>query len=209
MTTTTLPRIPFTASTSRTPLLRAGAPALLLGGPLAMVFHVLYGLGHGPTVVNEHGVVLGLTNDQWSQVGVTWRVLVLVGVLAVGALHTSRLARTATGLLVAGLVMSVVATWIWPLYAVATLLEFSGLACLAVAVVREGVLPRWAGRVLWLPVVAFLPLPLAPEAVISAEWTVRGFLLQSEDLIAAAVALAWSVLGLGLARASRPASQPV
>jgi hypothetical protein len=39
-------------------------PALLLGGPLALAFHVLYGLGHGPTIVNEHGVVLGLTNDQ-------------------------------------------------------------------------------------------------------------------------------------------------
>lgn len=209
MTTTTLrprtsPTSILSAAAPGRPLLqRAGVPALLLGGPLALAFHVLYGLGHGPTVVNEHGIVLGLTNDQWSQVGVSWRLLVLVGVLAVGSLHTSRLARTATGLLVGGLLVSMAATWIWPLYAAGTLLESSGMACLAVAVVRERVLPSWSGRVLWLPVLAFLPVPLAPEAVLSAEWTVAGFLLQSEDVLAASVAVAWVGLGLGLARARR------
>ena len=204
MTTTSLPTaIPTTAASRRSALLQAGVPALVVGGPLALVFHVLYGLGHGPTVVNEHGVVLGLTNDQWSQVAVTWRALVLVGVLAVASLHSSRLARTATGLLVAGLLLSVVATWVWPLYALATLLEFGGLACLAVAVVREGVLPRWSGLALGLPVLAFLPLPFAPSAVMSAEWTVAGVLLQSEDVIAAAVAAGWLALGLGLARVTR------
>jgi hypothetical protein len=201
MTTSTLStRITATAAPGRPLLQRAGVPALLVGGPLALVFHVLYGLGHGPTVINEHGVVLGLTNDQWSQVAVTWRVLVLVGVLAVGSLHTSRLARTATGLLVPGLLLSAVATWVWPLYAIGSLLEFGGLACLAVAVLREGVLPRWSGLALVAPVLAFLPVPLAPEAVISAEWTVGGFLLQSEDVIAACVAVGWLALGLGLAR---------
>jgi hypothetical protein len=138
MTTTTLPApLPSTASTNRSPLVRAGVPALLLGGPLGLVFHVLYGLGHGPTVVNEHGVVLGLTNDQWSYVGASSDALVLMGVLAVATLHTGRVARTATWLLAVGLVLSSAAAWVFPLFSLGALLEFAGMACLAVAVLRE------------------------------------------------------------------------
>jgi hypothetical protein len=178
-------------------------PALLLGGPLALVFHVPYGLGHGPTVVNEHGVVLGLTNDQWSYVGASWRALVLVGVLAVATVHTGRLARTATGLLTLGLVLSAAAAWVFPLYSLGALLEFAGLGCLAVAVLCERVLPRWCGIALALPVLAFLPVPLARDAVISAEWHVSGVLLQSTDVLATLVAAGWLALGLGVARVTR------
>ena len=183
-------------------LVRAGVPALLLAGPLSLAFHVLWSLGHGPTVVNEHGVVLGLTNDQWSRLGVSWRALAVVGVLAVGALHSSRMARTGTALLVSGLVLSALAAVVFPLYSLGALLEGAGLLCLARAVLQERVLPRWSGLVLALPVVVFLPLPLAPEAVTSAEWHVP-FLLQAEDLMAASLAAAWLVLGLGLTRRVR------
>jgi hypothetical protein len=157
MTTTTVPTaVPSTASGHRSRLLRAGAPALLLGGPLALA-----------------------------------------------TLHTGRLARTATWLLVVGLVLSAAAAWVFPLYSLGALLEFAGMACLTVAVLRQGVLPRWSGIAIGLPVLAFLPVPLWPDAVISAEWYLRGFLLQSGDVISACVAVGWSALGLGLARVTR------
>jgi len=39
--------------------------------------------------------------------------------------------------------------------------------------------------------------------VISAQWTLVGVLLQSEDLLPAAVAVGWTVLRLGLGRVVR------
>jgi hypothetical protein len=51
--------------------------------------------------------------------------------------------------------------------------------------------------------VTFLPVLVAPAAVISAEWHLGGLLLQSEDILAATVAAAWTTLGLALARATR------
>lgn len=83
-------RVPF-------PPVRLGALALLAGGTLSLVLHVLWKIGHGPTVVNEHGVALGLANDQWSHLGAPVVALLLaVGVHAVAALHPGRLCTVAT-----------------------------------------------------------------------------------------------------------------
>ena len=65
----------------------SAALALLVGGPARLVLHVLWRIGHGPTVVNEHGVVLGLTNDEWSHLGPLWAVPVAFAVAVVAALH--------------------------------------------------------------------------------------------------------------------------
>ena len=65
-TTPTLETVPTPAPTASptaarpvsSRIVRTAALALLIGGPASMALHVLWRLGHGPTVVNEHGVVL-------------------------------------------------------------------------------------------------------------------------------------------------------
>ncbi len=203
MTTTNAPPLPFDAAdrsgvSSR--WLRRGAVALLVGGPLSLAFHVLWQLGHGPTIVNEHGVVLGLTNDQWSYLSGAWRAPVAVGVVLACSLYGGPLRMVARVLVVAGLALGAVAVKVWTLYSLATLILYAGMLCLAVLILRGSVLPRWSGAALLLAVVSFLPVMVAPDAVFSASTERFGLLLQAEDLIAFCAALGWTVLGFGLAR---------
>jgi hypothetical protein len=194
--------ITLTHTLAPTPLLRSGAAALLVGGPLSLVFHALWRIGHGPTVVNEHGVVLGLTNDQWSYLSGAWMALVAVGVVAVCSLHRGRLRVVAGTLTVLGLVLSAAASWVWPLYSVGLLMQYTGTVCLAVLVLRGRVLPRVSGYALLLAAVTFLPMTFATEAVIAASDVLPGMVL-GWDLIAGCAAAGWTLLGYALFAASR------
>jgi hypothetical protein len=173
------------------------AAALLLGGPLILAFHVLYGIGHGPTVVNQHGVVLGLTNDQWSRLSPLWMLLVAFGAAAVCRLHRARLVQ---GVLVTGLALHALSAWVWSLYAVGMVVLFTGTALLGVLVLRRGMLPRWSAAGLLACVAAFLPLVVAPGAFLSWTWTVLSVAVEAEDVLAVTTAAAWTLLGVGLAR---------
>lgn len=175
-----------------------GASALLVGGPLAMAFHVLWSIGHGPTVVNEHGVVLGLTNDQWSWLSPAWMALVAVGVVTVGRLHTDGLSRTGVRLVLAGLLLSALATVVFVLFSIGLLLLNAGLLCLGSAVLRARILPWWSGVGLLGAVATFVPLLVAPATFIDAAVIVGPVLLQAENVLAAATTLGWTLLGAGL-----------
>jgi hypothetical protein len=181
---------------------RAGAAALLLGGPLSLVFHALWRIGHGPTVVNEHGIVLGLTNDQWSHLNGIWIVPVALGVVATCLVHRGRLSTLAGALTVTGLALSGISAWVWALYSLGTIVLYAGVLCLAVTVLRSGLLPRWSGAALWGSLICFLPLLVAPEAVVASTIVTAPFQLQVEDVIASGTAFGWTALGLGLARSS-------
>lgn len=194
--------ITLTHPLAPTPLLRRGAAALLVGGPLSLVFHVLWRIGHGPTVVNEHGVVLGLTNDQWSYLSGGWMALVAVGVVAVCSQHGGRLSMVAGVLTVLGLALSAVASWLWPLYSIGAVTQYAGMLCLAVVVLRGRALPQLAGYGLLLAVVTFLPMIFATDAVIGASAVLPGPVL-GWDLIACCGAVGWIMLGYGLVTASR------
>lgn len=182
---------------SRLPSLRPAALALLVGGPLSLAFHVLYSIGHGPTVLNEHGVVLGLTNDQWSRLSPLWMLLVGIGAAAACRLHGA--VRTQR-VLVAGFALHAMSAVVWPLYAVGLLVLFTGTALLGVAVLRGGLLPRWAGWPLLVAVAVFVPLVVAPGPVVAWTGTVLSVAVEAEDLMAGSFALAWTMLGAGLAR---------
>lgn len=183
---------------ARSPLVRAGAVALLVAAPLNLVVHVLWRIGHGPTVVNEHGVVLGLTNDEWSYLGTAWQALLAFGVVAACSLHRGRLRTFAGTLTVAGIAITVAAKWIWPLYALGTLAQAAGTAALAVMVLRGRVLSRWAGVALLVAVVSFLPLPVAPDAVFATLPFAFGTGVEYQDVIALCDAAGWVALGLAL-----------
>ena len=197
---------PAGPAATASPWLRRGAVALLVGGPLSMLFHVLYGIGHGPTVVNEHGVVLGLTNDQWSYLGGIWMALVGVGVVMTGSLHNGRLSTAATRLVLAGLVLSAVAAWVWVLYSIGAVLLYAGVLCLAVTVLRGRVLPRWSAFGLLVAVASFLPLTITPDEVVRPSSSPLGFEVEGEDVIAFLSAAGWTTLGLGLLTAARRAA---
>jgi hypothetical protein len=127
------------------PLVLRGALALLIGGPLSLVFHVLWKVGHGPTVVNEHGVVLGLTNDRSSYLSAVWTVPVALGVVAVCSLHRGRLSRVAAVLTVLGLARNTVAAFVRELYSIGGLVLNAGVLCLSIMILRGGVLPPCHG----------------------------------------------------------------
>ena len=177
------------------------AVALLVGGPLSLLLHVLWRVGHGPTVVNEHGVVLGLTNDQWSHLGWVWSASVAFGVMGICALHAGRLARTARAVVVAGLALGAASAWLWPLYSVGALVLHAGLACLAVVLARGEVLPRTATVLPALSVLVFLPVTVVPESMLAGD--ALPLSLQGQDVLAALTAAAWTLLGVVLLRTGR------
>lgn len=193
--------ITLTHTPGPTTLTRSGAAALLVGGPLSLVFHVLWRIGHGPTVVNEHGVVLGLTNDQWSYLSGAWMALVAVGVVAVCSMHRGRLSAVAGSLTTIGLALSAVANWVWSLYAIGLVVQYAGTLCLAILLLRGRSLPRVSGYALLVAVVTFLPLTFATESVIAANDVLPGPVL-GWDLIAGCAAAGWTLLGYGLVAAS-------
>lgn len=201
MTETIATARPTSTASAGSPLVRLGSAALLVGGPLSLVFHTLWRVGHGPTVVNEHGVVLGLTNDQWSYFGGIWMALVAVGVVAVCSLHSGRMSRVAGTLVVTGLAVGAVAAWVWVLYSIGALALYGGILCLAVTVLRGRVLPRTSGAALLLAVLSFVPVVVAPEAVYATLPTALPFPVEGQDFTALCAALGWTALGLGLARA--------
>jgi hypothetical protein len=185
--------------------IRVGSVALVVGGVLSVAFQALWKVGHGPTVENEHGVVLGLTNDQWSYLSGVWMLLVAVGVVVVCRLHRGRAARAAAVLVVTGLAAGALSAWIWPLYSLGAVVRVVGIVCLAVVVVRGGVLPRWSGAVLLLPVVVFLPVLVSPDAMLAVWPTPLPFRVQTEDVVVALEAVGWVVLGVALRRLAAPA----
>ena len=185
------------------PLVRRGALALLVGGPLSLVFHVLWKIGHGPTVVNEHGVVLGLTNDQWSYLSVVWTAPVAIGVVAACSLHRGRLRSAAVVLTVLGLALSTVAAFVWELYSIGGLVLNAGVLCMSIMILRGRVLPSWSAWLLLLALVAFIPLAVVNDAVLSLSTNALPFRVQGEDVIVFLGALGWTGLGVVLLRTSR------
>ena len=207
MTTTTTPTpIPAPAPLATTAaravpdwIVLSAALALLVCGPARLVLHVLCKIGHGPTVVNEHGVVLGLTNDEWSHWGLLGAVPVAFAVAVVATLHTGRTAREAQPALLtgAGLLGGATAAWIWPLYALSALALGAGLACLAAmlwpAICWHAGSPsrrRWRSPrgsfVFW------------PDAMYAAAATVASLNLGLTDLTVVAQAVTWTALGVAL-----------
>lgn len=203
-TTPTVPTLGLSAPAAARPLppriVRSAALALLLGGPAGLALHVLWRIGHGPTVVNEHGVVLGLTNDQWSHLGSLWAVPVAFGVAVVMALHPGRTASAAAWLTGAGLVLGAAAAWIWPLYSLGALALGAGLTCLAVTLRRGGVLPCRLAVPAALAVASFVPFVFWPDAMYAVEATVASVNLDLTDLPVVAQAATWTALGLALLR---------
>jgi hypothetical protein len=181
-------------------IVRSAALALLVCGPARLVLHVLWKIGHGPTVVNEHGVVLGLSNDEWSHFGLLGAVPVAFAVAVVAALHTGRTARAATWLTGAGLVGGAAAAWIWPLYSLSALALGAGLACLAATLWRGRVLARWLAVPPALAVAAWVPFVFWPDAMYAAEATVASINVDLSDLTVVAQAVTWTALGVALLR---------
>lgn len=194
---TTFPAVRSRSTAAST---RPEALALLVGGPLSLAFHALWRIGHGPTVVNEHGVVLGLTNDQWSHLAGIWAVLVAIGVVAVCRRHGGRLSSVAGGLTVTGLALGAVASWVYPLYSVGAVVQYVGMLLLGLLVLRRAELPRVGGMALLVAVALFLPTPVRPDLPYVEIPSGLPFVVQLQDLTALGAALAWVLLGTGLAR---------
>ena len=206
-TTTTPAPIPAPATQASTAarvvpdrIVRSAALALLVCGPARLVLHVLWKIGHGPTVVNEHGVVLGLSNDEWSHLGLMGAVPVAFAVAVAAALHTGRTARAAAWLTGAGLVGGAAAAWIWPLYSLSALALGAGLACLAATLWRGRSLARWLAVPPALAVAAWVPFVFWPDAMYAAEATVASFNVDLTDLTVVAQAVTWTALGAALLR---------
>ena len=181
-------------------IIRIAALALLVGGPASLALHVLWRIGHGPTVVNEHGVVLGLTNDQWSHLGPLWALSVAFGVAVVTALHPGRTAGAAAWLTGAGLVGGAAAAWIWPLYSLGALALGAGLACLTVTLWRGRVLAHWLAIPPALALAAFAPFVFWPDVMYAVEATVASLNVDLTDLPVVAEAVTWTALGVALLR---------
>ena len=207
-TTPTLATIPTpvpTASatagrTASDTIVRSAALALLVGGPASMALNVLWRIGHGPTVINEHGVVLGLTNDEWSHLGPLWAVPVACAVAVLMTLHTGRAARAAAWLTGTGLVVGAAAAWIFPLFSLGWLALGAGLACLSVTLWRGRVLARWLAVPPALVVVAFVPFLFWSDTVYAVEATVASTSVNLADLPVLALAFTWTALGVALLR---------
>ena len=207
-TTPTLETVPTPAPTASATaarpvssrIVRTAALALLIGGPASMALHVLWRLGHGPTVVNEHGVVLGLTNDEWSYLGPLWAVPVACAVAVVMTLHGGRTARATAWLTGTGLVVGAAAAWIWPLYTLGAVALGAGLACLAVTLWRGRVLAPWLAVPPALAVIVFVPFALWLDTVYAVEATVASISVNMADLPVVAQALTWTALGVALLR---------
>jgi hypothetical protein len=201
-TTVPDPALPAPVAAHRVPdrVVGGAALALLVGGPSSLALHALWRIGHGPTVVNEHGVVLGLTNDQWSHLGLLWAVPVALGVVVAMSLHSGRSARAAAWLSSAGLLGGAAAAWIWPLYSVSALVLGAGLVCLALTVGRGRVLPRRLAVPPVLAVAALLPFALWPDVVYAVETTIASVNLDLTDLPVLAQAATWTALGAALLR---------
>ena len=207
MTTTTTPAhipapAPPTFNAARVPdwMVLSAALALLVCGPARLVLHVLYKIGHGPTVINEHGVVLGLTNDEWSHWGLLGAVPVAFAVAVVAAMHTGRTARAAAWLTGAGLVGGAAAAWIFPLYSLGALALGAGLACLAVTLWRGRLLARWLAVPPALAVAALVPFVFWADGMYAAEATVASFNTDLTDLTVVAQVVTWVALGAALLR---------
>jgi hypothetical protein len=199
--------VPYPATSA--PIAARGVPdrvvggaalALLVGGPASLALHALWRIGHGPTVVNEHGVVLGLTNDQWSHLGPLWAVPVALGVVVAMSLQPGPSARAAAWLSSAGLVGGAAAAWVWPLYSVSALALGAGMVCLALTVWRGRVLPRWLAVPPLLAVAALLPFAVWPDLMYAVETTIASVNLDLTDVPVVAQAGTWTVLGAGLLR---------
>lgn len=188
---------------SRIPVtVRRGAVALLVGGPLSLAFHALWRIGHGPTVVNEHGVVLGLTNDQWSYLGGSWALLVAVGVVAACRSFGGWLSTIAAVLTVTGLLLGAVSAWVWSLYSLGALVQYAGMASLGLVAVQTRGRQRLAGLVLLGAVVLFLPVPVVPDAAYLEIPVWLPFTVETQDLLALAAAVSWTSLGWALLAAT-------
>lgn len=175
-----------------------GVPALAVGGAAGLAFHVLYDIGHGPTVVNEHGEVLGLTNDRWSHLSGAALLLLALGVVHLGRRCPTRTMRAAVWLLVIGFLVRALANWWYGCYVPGELLLLAGRALLVAAVVRTAVLPTWsvvplAASVAWM--VAFVS---APDAMYDTTVDVTGVAVSGADLLAGLTALAWVALAAGV-----------
>jgi hypothetical protein len=199
-TTVPDPALPAPIAARRVPdrLVGAAALALLVGGPASLALHALWRIGHGPTVVNEHGVVLGLTNDQWRHLGPLWAVPVALGVVVAMSLHSGRSGRAAAWLSSAGLVGGAAAAWIWPLYSVSALVLGAGLLCLSLTVWRGRVLQRWLAVPPAIAVTALLPFALWPDVMYAVETTIATVNLDLTDLPVVAQAVTWTALGAAL-----------
>jgi hypothetical protein len=209
MTTTptraTIPTLAPTMSTTagRTvsdTIVRSAALALLVGGPASMALNILWRIGHGPTVINEHGVVLGLTNDEWSYLGPLWAVPVAWAVAVLMTLHAGWTARATAWLTGTGLVVGAAAAWIFPLFSLGWLALAAGLACLSVTLWRGRVLARWLAVPPALAVVAFVPFVFWSDTVYAVEATLAATSVNLADLPVLALALTWTALGVALLR---------
>jgi hypothetical protein len=177
---------------------RIGAASFVAGGVLAMIIHVLYGIGHGRTVVNENKEVLGLTNDTWSRVGVIGTALLIMGLVVLRRTDPSRPMRRATAVLVVGLVLRAAADWSFDLYVPAELILLGGRALLVVAVFAAVVLPRWSALPMILTVAGWVLFAVVNDAVYGASIEVAGYTVAGNDVLAFVTAVAWVCLGVGL-----------
>jgi hypothetical protein len=182
---------------------RVAALALILGGIADMVVHVLYGIGHGRTVVNENKEVLGLTNDTWARVGAVGTTMLVLGLVVIRSTDTSRLMRWATSILLVGLALRAAADWVFNLYVPAELLLLVGRAVLVVALATGSVLPRWSAMAMALTVAAWVVFISFTDAVFDASTEVAGMTVAGNDLLRFVTAAAWVCLGAALHRVAR------
>lgn len=186
-----------------------GPVGLAAGGALGFVFHVLYQLGHGPTVRNEHGEVLGLTNDTWSHLGLVWIALVALGVLGFTAVDGGRRMRRIVGVLLLGLALEYGASWIFILYVPSQLIAVAGRAWLAVHILRRRTMPSWTAVPTLVALTAWLWLPIDADSMYDWRMEVGPWPIHYDDLLAVLSTLAWLALGAGLLLARRRSDRPV
>jgi hypothetical protein len=191
----------WAGGTATPPILRSiriGGASLIAGGLVAMIIHVLYGIGHGRTVFNENKDVLGLTNDTWSRVGVIGTALLVIGLAVLRRTDPSRSMRRATTVLVVGLVLRAAADWVFDLYVPAELLLLVGRAMLVGAILTGVVLPRWTAVPMVVTVAGWVVFAAVNDAVYDAATDFAGYTVAGNDVLAFVTAMAWVCLGVGL-----------
>ena len=179
-------------------LRRLAAGALLAAGPGAIVFHVVYGISHGSTVVNENRVVAGLSNHEWARVAIVWMLFAAVGVIGIHRVQRGLVSGFAVTLIVLGLVLQGLAAWSFDLYVPAILALYTGLSLLALGIISAGRLPSWAAVAPCIAVLAWSPFPIASDEVYALEVAPAGLVLHGDDLIALACGIPWFALGCAL-----------
>jgi hypothetical protein len=187
---------PDAAPPSRTICL--GAAALVVGGVFGLIIHVLYGIGHGDTVVNENNEVLGLSSDTWSRVGGVGTTLLIAGLLVLRRVDPTRLMLRGSGILLVGLSLRIVADWVFDLYVPAELLLLAGRAVLVGALATGTVLSRRSAWPMASAVAAWALFAAATDAVYGADFKAGSITVAGNDVLAFLTALAWVCLGAAL-----------